>query len=235
MQNIFEVKEFQFPYDYKFPGQASDEKILFLLRENKNMLALRQVGVIIAAGTLFLVGLFLANLLANNFAALGMPLLIFSLATSTLVLVLGWWWLSTLWRKSICVVTTKRLTKFVYTTPFNRHNLSLPLDQIVDTGSYTKGFVQALFRLGTFTARSSASSSGLATDEESSGANKRINKKYFYIENVAVVEDLQHYVAKLLDNFKHNRERLNTFRPFIPKLKGDKRKEFMQNYPEYWS
>ncbi|MEN8253211.1 MAG: hypothetical protein ABFQ62_02435 [Patescibacteria group bacterium] len=235
MQNIFTVKEFQFPYKYKFPGQASDEQILFVVRENKMMLLLRQVIFVFTAILVLMLGMFLLNMISNIIGvSAALPLLPIILI-SLLVFVLGFWWVSTLWKKSICIVTTKRLTKFVYTTPFNRHSLSLPLDQIVDTGSYTKGLIQALFRLGTFTARSAAASSGLATDEESSGSNKRINKKYFYIENVSVVEDLQHYVAKLLDAFKHNRESLSTFRPFIPELKGERRKEFMKKWPEYWS
>jgi hypothetical protein len=135
-----------------------------------------------------------------------------------------------LWKKSIFVLTTKRLTKFIYTTPFNRHNLSLPLEMIVDTGSYTKGFTQAFFRLGTFTARSSASSSGVATDEVG-----RVNKKYFYLENISMAEDLQHYVSKLLRAQRQHSDRLDTFRPFIPHLKGEARKEFMAQFPDYWS
>ncbi len=101
---------------------------------------------------------------------------------------------------------------------------------IVDTGSYDKGFIQAFLKLGTFTARSSASSSGAATED-----NSRINKKYFYIENVSMVEDLQHYVSKLLSAFRKDQDRLITFRPFIPKLKGEARQRFMEQYPEYWS
>jgi hypothetical protein len=100
---------------------------------------------------------------------------------------------------------------------------------IVDTGSYTKGFLQALFKLGTFTARSSAASSGVATDDED-----RINKKYFYIENVAIAEDLQQYVNKLLSVFRARNGELSGFRPFIPHGYG-KRDSLIQQYPEYWS
>ena len=236
MQNIFSIKFFQFPYDYKFLGQASDERILFALRENKSMLRLRQVGAAIMAATLLIVGSFLINLLSTvlNFVVGGLMVFgIWSLAFG--VFAVGSWWSSSLWKKSVCVVTTKRLIKFVFTTPFNKHSLSLPLDQVVDTGSYTKGFWQALLHLGTFTARSSAASSGVASDEEQVGQGTRLHKKYFYIENVAIAEDLQHYVNKLLEANKYQREHLGTFRPFIPDLKGERRKQFMQQYPEYWS
>lgn len=101
---------------------------------------------------------------------------------------------------------------------------------IVDTGSYTKGFIQAWLKLGVFTARSSATSSGVATDNTS-----RINKKYYYIENVSCAEDLQQYINKLLSVFRQQPARLDRFRPFIPHLKGKARKKFMEDYPQFWS
>jgi hypothetical protein len=235
--NIFSQDTFQFPYHYKFPGQASDEVILFVTRENPVMLTVQRAGVVATAAVLVLTGWWLADISRSVIGGLYANMM----QTGILVLaggflLLGWWWTTTLWQKSIFVLTTKRLTKFIYTTPFNRHSLSLPLEMIVDTGAYTKGFLQALFRLGTFTARSSAASSGVATEEEDYGPGRRINKKYFYLENIAIAEDLQHYVTKLLSALrKYPEEQMATFRPFIPSLKGEARKKFMEQYPEYWS
>lgn len=233
MADIFQLPIFEFPYRYKFPGQASDEKILYLTRENKVMLWWR-IGLTCAASlVLALVGSALVGSVSSliGTAAASTLALLFWILAITFGLI-GSWWIYALWQKSIAILTNKRLIKFIYTTPFNRHVLALPLDMIVDTGAYTKGFVQALFHLATFTARSAASSSGVATDD---AQGERVNKKYFYIENIARAEDLQHYVSKLLDAMKYQRERLDTFRPFIPHLKGESRKKFMEQYPEYWS
>lgn len=231
--SIFNIQHFEFPYLHHFPGQASDEKILFLTRENEAMLYLRRIGVLAAAFVLFLSGWALGEML-NIYIGFNFGLIVQFLAVvfSSIFGVIGFWWVSVLWQKSLCIVTTKRLMKYVYTTPFNRHILSLPLEQIVDTGAYTKGFVQAIFKLGTFTARSAASSSGVATDDS---LGKRINKKYFYIENIAIAEDLQHYVSKVLNANRHHLDKISSFRPFIPHLKGEKRANFMKQYPEYWS
>jgi hypothetical protein len=231
MANIFDVVHFEFPYTYKFPGQASEEKILFITRENPIMLLVRQIGVFATALIILIVGFGLGSFLQPILGeTVAVPLQIISLVLAIVFAGVGWWWVTMIWRRSIALVTTQRLAKIIYTTPFNRHILSLPLDMIVDTGSYTKGFLQALLRLGTFTARSSAASSGVATDD-----SDRINKKYFYIENIAIAEDLQHYVNKVLYAFRHYHEHLGTFRPFIPGLKGQARKDFMEQYPEYWS
>lgn len=231
--SIFDLDHFEFPYQYHFPGQASDEKILYVTRENASLLLLRRVVVLVVAlvilATGWGLGLTLSGLLEID---LGFMIQFLSVVLSATFGVIGFWWVSVLWQKSLCIVTTKRLMKYIYTTPINRHILSLPLEQIVDTGAYTKGFIQAIFKLGTFTARSAASSSGVATDD---GQAKRINKKYFYIENIAIAEDLQHYVSKLLGANRHQLDQISTFRPFIPHLKGEKRADFMHQYPQYWS
>lgn len=232
MQNIFSVPKFKFPYEYKFPGQATDERILFITRENKYALTTKRVFVILAGLSLLVAGVILKQFVSSVFGvSIGLIFELILILIITIFVLIGWWWVSTLWRKSIALVTTKRLMKFVYTTPASRHSLALPLDMIVDTGASTKGFLQSLLKLETFIARSSASSSGLATDDPS-----RVNKKYFYITNIKRAEDLQHYVSKLLTNMKDHKEKMSTYRPFIPHLKGEKRAEFIrQNYPHFWS
>lgn len=229
---IFSTEVFIFPYDYHFPGQGSDEYILFVTRENAVMLWVRRLGVVASAVAVAFVTSLAGSLLSVYNAPAANTLQGLGAVSALLMLIIGWWWVTTLWKKSLMLVTTQRLLKFINTTPFNRHVLSLPLEMVVDTGSYTKGLVQAIFKLGTFTARSSAASSGVATDDERQG---RINKKYFYIENVAAYEDLQHYVNKLLQAYRNHREDLPSFRPFLPGLKGEKRKQFMEQFPGFWS
>ncbi|PIR58619.1 MAG: hypothetical protein COU69_04600 [Candidatus Pacebacteria bacterium CG10_big_fil_rev_8_21_14_0_10_56_10] len=239
MPNIFTARHHHFPYtQYHFPGQASGEQILLVGRENPTMLLARRAGVTATAAVLMLVGWLLggvvagSGLLGDGRAAVGGTIRLVSLAAALMFGVVGWWWVGRLWRRSIFVLTTRRLIKFIYTTPINRHNLSLPLEMVVDTGAYTKGFLQAIFRLGTFVARSAATSSGVATDDDSPS---RVNRKYFYIENVSVAEDIQHYLNKLLTARRDFPDRLDTFRPFVPHLKGYSRRQFMEQYPGYWS
>lgn len=231
MSDIFSAKEFEFPYtNYRFPGQASDEQILYVGRENPAILWTHRVLVIIVSSLIFGLMAWLSSFLNHKFG-IKIPSIIPTITffAALGVGIFGWWWASALWKKSIGIITTRRLTKFIFTTPFNRHNFSLPLDMVVDTGAYRKGFKQAIFRLETFTARSSAASSGRSTDDPN-----RVNKKYFYLENIKMAEDIQHYVNKLLYAFRHHQEHLTTFRPFITKAAGN-REELMNKYPDYWS
>ena len=142
-QAIFTVERFEFPYLYKFPGQSSDERILFVTRESDVILIFRQVLTALTAGIIFIVGYAIAQMLRS---VIGNSVVMIELLSAVIAVgfgVAGFWWVTTLWRKSIAIITNKRLSKFIYTTPWNRHNLSLPLDMIVDTGAYSKGFLQA--------------------------------------------------------------------------------------------
>lgn len=232
MATIFSAPTHQFPYtSNRFPGQANDEVILYVTRENPVMLSVRRLGVLGVGAALLFAGWWFGTLVASFLPTgpIGAIRLV-SVVAAAAVVVIGWWWATTLWMRSVALVTSKRLIKFIYTTPVNRHTLSLPLEMIVDTGAYDKGFLQAFFKLGTFTARSSASSSGAATDDPD-----RVNKKYFYIENISMAEDLQHYVNKLLSAFRRRPDDLASFRPFIPKGYGESREQLIKDHPEYWS
>ncbi|KKU58658.1 MAG: hypothetical protein UX82_C0035G0006, partial [Microgenomates group bacterium GW2011_GWE1_47_12] len=82
--------------------------------------------------------------------------------------------------------------------PWTRYQMSLGLDKVVDSGAYSKGYIQAIFRLGTFVARSSAG-----------------NIKNFKIENIHYAEDLHNWMNKLMFTFNKDVAELDTFRPFV--------------------
>ena len=232
MSKIFQAKEFVFPYDsHRFPGQATDEKILYITREHELFLFSRMFSVILIAAAIFLTSYVFSLAFKSIFSfssfAFLLPLTLILAGGFTII---GFWWVYSLWVKSLAILTNKRLTKIVYTTPFNRYNQSLPLEMIVDTSCNNQGFFEgvahSMLQVGTLTARSSAASSGVSTED-----TDRVNKKYFYLENIKYCEDLQQYLNKILSVLSHNPEQLENFRPFIPHLKGESREKFIQeNY-----
>lgn len=233
MTSIFQVKKFMFPYDQnRFPGQATDERILYVTREHKLFFWLKMFSVLLLAIAIFLAfyvfSLAFKSIFVNSSAAFLLPL---ALVMVGIFLAIGWWWTFNLWQKSLAILTDKRLLKIIYTTPFNHYNQSLPLETIVDTSCNNQGFIiglaQAVLKIGTLTARSSAASSGVATDDVS-----RVNKKYFYLENIKYCEDLQQYLNKILSLLSRDPQALLNFRPFIPHLKGEARTKFLEeHYP----
>lgn len=221
MADIFLARHYQFPYtEVSFPGQASDEEILYVTREARVMLTLKRIAVVFIALCIIIGGLFLSLYLSQfSTSALVLTQVVASLA-GALFGVIGWWWVSVLWQKSIFILTNRRLTKFIYVTPWNRYNLSVMLDKIEDTGAYSRGYFEAIFKLGTLSARSSA-------------GNRE--EKYFFVTRIKAAEDLANYINKLLFIFHHRSHNVVKFRPFLPHLKGERRKKFMEGYPEYWS
>ena len=115
----------------------------------------------------------------------------------------GMWWIYQVFNKSVFIITTRRLTKFIHTTPWTRYQMSLGLDKVVDSGSYSKGYLQAMFGLGTFVARSSAG-----------------NIKNFKIENVHFAEDLPNWMNNLMFIFNKDVSELDAFKPFVAKPMG---------------
>ncbi len=216
MQDVIYTERYEFPYtDLRFPGMNTGERILFVTRESPLVHKLRLgglalvVGVLLVTGTMFIMfgGRFVSQLLV-----LQLPL--FALAGA--IFLIGWWWISTTYKKSVFIITTRRLTKIIHTTPINWYQFSLGLDEIEDTGSYASSFFEALFGLGYFVARSGA------------GAIKN-----FKIVNITFSRDLHNYVNKLLYAFKHHPAKINEFRPFVPHLKGGDRSELAKKYPQY--
>lgn len=216
MKEVLTTASYNFPYvDLHFPGMNTGEKILFVTRESPVTLKIRYAALVFGVFLTLVLGWFLLEVLIGYIT----PAVIFRLPLIVLAglgLLFGLWWTSETYRKSVFIVTTRRLTKIIYTTPFTWYQFSLGLDEIQDTGSYASSYFEALFGLGYFVARSGA------------GAMKN-----FKIVNVTFAQDLHNYVNKLLYAFKHHPGKIDTFRPFVPHVKGDARKELLKDYPEY--
>jgi hypothetical protein len=216
MREILNTSTFTFPYtDLHFPGMNTGEKILFVTRESSKMVRLRVFGLMIMMMVLFLISQFLLSLIRPFFPVITffqvIPFVLFGIGCA-----LGYWWITETFRKSVFIITTRRLTKIIYTTPFTWYQFSLGLDEIADTGSYASSYLEALLGLGYFVARSGAAAI-----------------KNFKIENIEYSADLHNYVNKLLYAFKHHPNNIDAFRPFVPYVKGERRKEMMKEYPGY--
>jgi len=232
MAKIFQAQKIIFPYDQnRFSGQATDERILYMTREFELFLFIKMLFVILIAVAISLAAWVFSLAFKNIFSVSSISFLLpLTFVLVSAFAVIGFWWVYSLWQKSLAILTNKRLIKIIYTTPFNRYNQSLPLEMIVDTSCNNQGFFEgvahSLLKVGTLTARSSASSSGVSTED-----TDRVNKKYFYLENIKYCEDLQQYLNKILSLLSRSPAELETFRPFIPHLKGEAREKFIkENY-----
>lgn len=204
MQSIFEVADFDKNYEHiVFPGKAEDERILYVTREAPMMLMVRLTVFMLIVATTVLVGSLMIGNMGRmlEFEVGGMIAIV--LLIGAIVMMGGLWWIAQVFNKTLFVITSRRLTKFIHTTPWTRYQMSLGLDKVVDSGAYSKGYIQALFGLGTFVARSSAG-----------------NIKNFKIENIHYAEDLHNWMNKLMFTFNKSVAELDSFKPFVAKPMG---------------
>lgn len=204
MQSIFEVADFDKNYEHiVFPGKAEDERILYVTREAPMMLMVRLTVFMLIVATTVLVGSLMIGNMGRmlEFEVGGMIAIV--LLIGAIAMMGGLWWIAQVFNKTLFVITSRRLTKFIHTTPWTRYQMSLGLDKVVDSGAYSKGYIQALFGLGTFVARSSAG-----------------NIKNFKIENIHYAEDLHNWMNKLMFTFNKSVAELDSFKPFVAKPMG---------------
>lgn len=204
MQSIFEVADFDKNYDnVVFPGKAEDEKILYVTREAPMMLLVRLTVFMLIVATAVLIGSLMIGNMGRMLEFEVGGLIATVLLLGAVVMMGGLWWIAQVFNKTLFIITTRRLTKFIHTTPWTRYQMSLGLDKVVDSGAYSKGYIQALFGLGTFVARSSAG-----------------NIKNFKIENIHYAEDLHNWMNKLMFVFNKSTAELDQFKPFVAKPMG---------------
>ena len=234
--SVLDARTFVYPYLYKFPGQESDEVILYVTREATSLLYWRYAWLTLSL--LVILGLiwFFAGWLGASWQA-SFPLLLVAILTAICLIFGGilWYYFHLTWRKTVGIVTNYRLVKIVQYGLFNHASQTLPLSEIVDTAVSNRRFWERLLGVATLTARSSAASSGLATSDAMQ-QRVRINRKYFYWENISYAQDLENYIHKLL---KLRQEKtlveLATFRPFAGPVKAGQRDKLKRDFPQYWS
>jgi hypothetical protein len=206
MQNILEAVDFSAPYTgLLFPGKAEDEKILYVTREAPMMLLVRLTIFTLIVCVAVIAGSILLSYTGQTLGFNAAGLIAFILVLGGIVLFGGLWWMFKVFNKTVFIITTRRLTKFIHTTPWTRYQMSLGLDKVVDSAAYSKGYMQAIFGLGTFVARSSAG-----------------NIKNFKIENILFAEDLHNWMNKLMFVFNKEQNKLDEFRPFAAKAMGER-------------
>ena len=206
MQNILEMADFNPPYDQViFPGKAEDERILYVTREAPMMLGLRLTRFSLVVAIVMVIGAILTSYTGETLGVSTDLIVVLVLLLGALVMFGGMWWIWRVFMKTMFIITTRRLTKFIHTTPWTRYQMSLGLDKVVDSAAYSKGYGQSIFGLGTFVARSSAG-----------------NIKNFKIENIHYAEDLHNWMNKMMFVFAKETEKLDEFRPFSAKKLGER-------------
>jgi len=232
--SIFKVRNFKFPYLYRFPGQEKDEAILYATREAKITLYLR--WIILGLADVFLIGVVWY---AGNLTSHWWPMNITWILSLTTFVLIGGGLLTAYifyigWQKTIGIVTNFRLIKIVQFGLWHDTTQTMFLSEVTDTAADRKGMLRRIMGLSTFTAWSGAGSAILAAvraDED----RFNLDRKFFYLRNISNARDLEHYVQKVIKlSSEKSIAELSKLRPFASKAKTGQRDKLEKEYPEYW-
>ena len=139
MQSIFEAADFGKNYEgIVFPGKAEDEKILYVTREAPMMLLVRLTVFMLIVSVAVLVGALMVGNMGKMLEFEVGGLIVLILLIGAIVMGAGLWWIGQVFNKTIFIITSRRLTKFIHTTPWTRYQMSLGLDKVVDSGAWLR-------------------------------------------------------------------------------------------------
>lgn len=196
--------------EHYFPGQHSDEKILYEMRPHDLPLFIRIIGIIILSVIIFVLSAILAMI--HPLVTLIGILLAFAISGIGITV-------SIIQHKgAIGYITDRRIIRFEKPHPFHTAVRSLNWDDVMKVKTYPPNFIWSMLNIGTIVVRARASTTSFAQDtiqREVSGDDLEVHDVWYY-------QDLGNYIEKILHTYKQNPQELQNFRSFIPMPRGQR-------------
>jgi hypothetical protein len=185
-----------------FPGQQTDEKILYYAKPHNAIKYISFVKILIG-GLLVLLAFQIISLnlpfYADTFGVMGYFLTIF-------LIIIGLWWVKTTHDSTEIYITDRRIVKFSAFSPLHKTTRTLYWDEAVKSKTYRKNhLLEKMLGIGSLEIHARSQ-----------------DKDNVDIDHLIYHEDLANYIDKILYTFKNKPEDLKTFREFVPKPKGQR-------------
>ncbi len=191
-----------------FPGQQTDEKVLFVVRPHVYGLYVDSAKVLGLAIFLLVVMLMLAKFIAL--------FVLFGLLISGLVAIIGLWVVITMYEKSVAYITDRRVVRFEAATPFATNVRTLAWDQVAKIKTFPRNVLMKMLMVGTVVVHSGST---YVHTHEQTRENVYTNDD-LELENVFYYKDLGNYLDKILYIYKTKPDELAMLRPFVLKPAG---------------
>lgn len=195
-------------YTHYFPGQHSDEKVLYEVKPHPFALYTQFTLVL---GTAAIIAI-LSAVLSFVYA----PVVLVGFSLALLIAVLGCWAAYAQFNDNIAYLTDRRVIRFEATTPFHTATRAINWDDVMKIKTYPPSVIWSMLNIGTVVlhARSSIiSGTGDSIQKEVTGDDLELRHVYYY-------KDLGNYIEKILHIIKKNPAELDELRPFIAKPRG---------------
>lgn len=188
--------------EISFPGQQTDERILYFARPHP---VARYVSLLKVVFFAFFF-LFISQVLAGSLPPPAIILRFLSIILFVFFILAGWWWGGTVYQQSGMYITDRRIVKFSPLSPFQKTVRTLFWDEVVKCKTYRKKpLLEKLLGIGSIEVHARSQ-----------------DKDNVDIDGLIYHEDIANYIDKILYTYKTKPSEIQTFRAFIPKPKGQR-------------
>lgn len=187
--------------EIEFNGQQTDERILATIRPQKMHTTMKILAL--AGFAIFLI--ILSIVIAVTFPHLAIMVVGLACVISGIFISVGYWWNTTVDKKTITYITDRRVIRFEAYSPFHQTKRGLFWNEVLKAKAYANSFWGRMLHIGTVQVEAHLS------------PNENI-----YIHNVSFYEDIANYIDKILYIFKNKPSDMETLKPFIFKPRGER-------------
>jgi hypothetical protein len=184
-----------------FDGQQEGERVLYTITPHPISKYLSIARLVFLALFFFVVLWVIGGIVP----AMTTILRIAGFLLSVILLIVGFWWNLTVFRKSKSYITDRRIIRFDVVSPFFMTKRALFWNEALKAKAYAPNMLFRSFKIGTIDVEPQ-----LAEHED-----VRVTDVYYY-------EDLANYIDKILFTFKNKSDEIAAIKPFVPKAKGQR-------------
>ncbi len=187
--------------DIQFDGQQTNERILCIIIPHTFTKYVALVRLILLALFFFFILQLIGSVVTNIAGALQIA----SVVLSGLLLVVGFWWNNTVYKKSKTYITDRRIIRFEVMTPFFTTKRALFWNETLKAKGYAQNIFWKTLKIGKVRVEPQ-----LAEGED------------VLVHDVFMYDDVANYIDKILFTFKNKPAEVSEIKPFVPKPKGER-------------
>ena len=184
-----------------FDGQQEGERILYTITPHAIHKYLAIARLLFLALFFFIVLWVIGGIVPV--ITIGLRVAGFVLAI--VLLIVGYWWNLTVFKKSRSYITDRRIIRFDVVSPFFTTKRALFWNEALKAKAYSPNIFFRSLKIGTIDVE----------PQQAEHGDVRISDVYYF-------EDLANYIDKILFIFKNTPGEIAAIKPFVPKAKGQR-------------
>lgn len=184
-----------------FDGQQTDERVLYEIAPHQYAKYTSIIKIVLLSIFFYIV----INLISTVYAPATVFLQLVGLLFSAAVLIIGLWWIQTVYTKAKTYITDRRIIRFEVSTPFVTAKRALFWNEALKAKGYPPNLFYKMLNIGIVRVEPQMDSS-----------------EDVIVTDVFMYGDVANYIDKILFTFKNKPADIADIRPFVPKPRGQR-------------